>query len=468
MRVVSVSSSSAALGVMGMKISNARIRFRFGFKRALSVVAFKQDNDKIALPIETPKNPSNSKKIEECNLQVDYSVSEAAAKLENIYNLSPTTDDLARRRKVRNPAKKVKRLSLDKRIELKRNKEQNVDGILIQRKNPKDENEKIKNLVREYRFPIASTRLDWVKTKMPPVLSSSEHDWLCKLMQPMKAIHKVQQDLLKKNGKHPTDHELAHVMNMNVTQLKTQLHVGQSARNKLIKHNLRLVLFAIKKYFKDLVDGANLEDLCQAGVQGLIRAVDRFESKRGSLSTYSVIWIRNAIMRHLKRTNIFGIPFSLEALRLKVHRAKVDLSYELRRPPTDDEIIKKVGISPEKYHDVKRASMPVYSLHARHPVTQEEYINLITDDENNDDDKRRQAALLRLALDDVLDSLKPKESLVIRQRFGLDGKGERTLGEIAGNLNISREMVRKYEMKALMKLKHPARVDYLHRHLAAN
>lgn len=64
-----------------------------------------------------------------------------------------------------------------------------------------------------------------------------------------------------------------------------------------------------------------------------------------------------------------------------------------------------------------------------------------------------------------LDSLKPKESLVIRQRYGLDGKGDRTLGEIAGNLNISREMVRKHEVKALMKLKHPARVDYLRQHL---
>ena len=64
-----------------------------------------------------------------------------------------------------------------------------------------------------------------------------------------------------------------------------------------------------------------------------------------------------------------------------------------------------------------------------------------------------------------LDSLKPKESLVIRQRYGLDGKGDRTLGEIAGNLSISREMVRKHEVKALMKLKHPARVDYLRRYV---
>nr|AKC88731.1 sigma factor [Erodium foetidum] len=506
MGVVSVSSSAARspLG-MNIEISNARLRY----KRPL-ILAFKEDkhdkialvapHEKIPLPIETPKRQQKrrgratktSKRVKAvtaeeaspCSLQVDYS--EAAAKLENIYKLSPTTDysedeDLdgtITRSKgttdtvVRNQVKKVKRLNLDKRIELKRNKEKNVDALLIQRKkNPQDENEKIKRLVREYRFPTHSVRLDWIKTKLPPVLSSSEHAWLFKLMQPMKALQKEQDNLRKKLGKEPTHYELADTVNMNVTEVKTLLDVGRAATNKLIKHNLRLVLFVIKKYFQDLVDGPNLEDFCQAGVQGLITAIERFETKRGSkLSTYGVFWIRHTIMRHMKRTSFFAIPFSLESLKLKVMRAKTDLSFELHRSPTDGEIIKKTGISPERYHDVKRASMPVYSLHAKHPVTQEELINLISD-ENDDDggsDKQRQPALLRLALDDVLDSLKPKESLVIRQRFGLDGKGKRSLGEIAGNLNMSREMVRKYEMKALMKLKHPTRLDYLRGYLVLN
>nr|AKC88734.1 sigma factor [Erodium texanum] len=509
MGVVSV-SSSVARSPLGLHIEISNARFRY--KRSL-IVAFKEDKhdkialvappDKIPLPIEAPKRQQkrrgrtaktskrakavSAEEAPPCNLEVDYS--EAAAKLENIYKLSPTTDyskdedldDMTRRRLetrddcesekgttdtvVRSRVKKVKRLDLDKRIELKRNKEKNVDTLLIHRKkDPEDENEKIKKLVSEYSNPHP-VRLDWIKTKMPPVLSSSEHAWLFKLMQPMKALQKEKEKLKKELGQEPTECKLAEAMNMKLTEVKTLLDVGRAATNKLIKHNLRLVLFVIKKYFRDLVDGPNMEDFCQAGVQGLIKAIERFEMKRGSkLSTYAVYWIRNAIMRHMKRMSFYDIPFSLESLRLKVMRAKIDLSYELHRSPTDDEIIKKVGISPERYYEVKRVSMPVSSLHARHPVTQEELINLISDEDDDDDDrrdKRRQPALLRLALDDVLDSLKPKESLVIRQRFGLDGKGQRTLGEIAGNLNISREMVRKYEMKALMKLKHPARLDYL-------
>ncbi|GFY84102.1 sigma factor E [Actinidia rufa] len=123
-------------------------------------------------------------------------------------------------------------------------------------------------------------------------------------------------------------------------------------------------------------------------------------------------------------------------VRVEIQRAKLELLFELQRLPTEKEITKKVGISPKRYHDVMRADI-----------------------DGVGGDKRRQPALLRLALDDVLDSLKPKESLVIRQRYGLDGRGDRTLGEIAGNLNISREMVRKHEVKALMKLRHPVRVD---------
>ncbi|KAI4324985.1 hypothetical protein MLD38_030423 [Melastoma candidum] len=112
-----------------------------------------------------------------------------------------------------------------------------------------------------------------------------------------------------------------------------------------------------------------------------------------------------------------------------------------------------------------KASRPVYSLNSRHTVTREEFIDGIADVNGISEDNRRQPALLRLALDDVLDSLKPKESLVIRQRYGLDGKGDRTLNEIASNLDVSREMVRKHEVKALMKLKHSTRVDYLRRHV---
>ncbi|KAJ1394586.1 Winged helix-like DNA-binding domain superfamily [Sesbania bispinosa] len=272
---------------------------------------------------------------------------------------------------------------------------------------------------------------------------------------------------LQEEGEEPTDGELADATKMSVVQVRKAIEVGQAARNKLIKHNLRLVLFVINKYFQYFASGPRFQDLCQAGVKGLITAIDRFEpDRRFQLSTYSLFWIRHAIIYSITLSSFTRVPFGLEKIKVDIQRAKLELTFELQRSPTEEEIVERVGISHQRYHEVVKASKPVLSLYSRHVTTQEEFINGITDVDGVNVDNRRQLAIVRLALDDVLDSLKPKESLVIRQRYGLDGKGDRTLGEIAGNLNISRETVRKHEIKALMKLKHPARLDYLRRYVA--
>ncbi|XP_057480245.1 RNA polymerase sigma factor sigE, chloroplastic/mitochondrial-like [Actinidia eriantha] len=428
-----------------------------------------------------------------CTLEVDYN--EAAAKLENIYKLSPITDpsgveDIVRvvrrgrRRRgrtgeledkeeneignnvVRNRWKTPKRLSLDKRIALRNSKDGEVVSSIQKSKDSEIELERINKLVREYSVSTDLVSLDWKKMKIPAVLPSSEHTWLFKLMQPMKALLEVKENLQQGLGQEPTEGELAEATSMTVVQVRKHLEVGQAARNKLIKHNLRLVLFVMNKYFQEFANGPRFQDLCQAGVKGLITAIDRFEPKRRfRLSTYSLFWIRHTIIRSMTLSSFMRVPFGLESVRVEIQRAKLELLFELQRLPTEKEITKKVGISPKRYHDVMRAVKSVSSLHAKHTTTQEEFINGITDIDGVGGDKRRQPALLRLALDDVLDSLKPKESLVIRQRYGLDGRGDRTLGEIAGNLNISREMVRKHEVKALMKLRYPVRVDYLRRYV---
>ncbi|KAI4330925.1 hypothetical protein MLD38_029162 [Melastoma candidum] len=408
-------------------------------------------------------------------LELDYA--DAAAKLEDIFKLAPATDvgsedegvvkDLMNGKKVvRSRRKGSRRLSLDKRISLKKNKAEEVVSSVPKMKNDEDEEEKINRLVRDYSASTDLVSLDWKKMKIPPVLPSSEHMWLFKLMQPMKAILEAKDTLQKDLDREPNEAELADAVNMSVAELRKKLEIGHAARNKLIKHNLRLVLFVINKYFQDFANSPKFQDLCQAGVKGLITAIDRFEpTRRFRLSTYGLFWIRHAIVRSMTVSSFTRVSFGLESVRHEIHRAKLELLYELERMPTEEEIIKKAGISPERYREVMRASRPVYSLNSRHSVTQEEFIDGIADVDGVSGDNRRQPALLRLALDDVLDSLKPKESLVIRQRYGLDGKGDRTLSEIAGNLDISREMVRKHEVKALMKLKHPTRVDYLRRHV---
>ncbi|KAL0382417.1 UNVERIFIED_CONTAM: RNA polymerase sigma factor sigE, chloroplastic/mitochondrial [Sesamum calycinum] len=447
MGVVTV-SSSAARTPLGL---DARYLTRVSLYRRQVILSFKNDkNKKIALiaPRESVALPLEAKKKRRRDL--DYN--EAAAKLEYIYKRSPAT--AVSLEEVKDQRVKRRR-SLRKRTgEAEEAEKKTADNVKRkQRKN--DEDEKIDRLVRDYSASTDLVSLDWKKMKIPPVLPSTEHACF-KLMQPMKAILQVKVNLQNDLGREVTDDELAEATKTNAVQLRKQLEVGRAARNKLIKHNLRLVLFVMNKYFQDFSNGPRFQDLCQAGVKGLITAIDRFEPKRKfRLSTYSLFWIRHAIIRSMTLSSFTKVSFGLESVRVEIQKAKLELLFELQRLPTDEEIVDRVGISPERYHEVMRVSKPISSLHARHAVTQEEFINGISDVDDVEGDKRRQPALLRLALDDVLDSLKPKESLVIRQRYGLDGKGDRTLGEIAGNLNISREMVRKHEVKALMKLKHP-------------
>ncbi|XP_061348103.1 RNA polymerase sigma factor sigE, chloroplastic/mitochondrial [Gastrolobium bilobum] len=513
MGVVTVSSSAARTPLgLNSKFSS----FRPALKRPLAV-AFKGDKpndtalvatqEKFHMSVDTAKTQKKrigkanklpkrvravfTEEVSPSSLNVDYN--EAAAILENIYKLSPASDtcdaeyidskikrvsrrgkkigdddkekELKNDRVVRNQNMKAKRLSLDKRIALKKSQNGEVIIPTQKKRNVKNRIEKIEELVREYSASTDFISMDWKRMRIPQVLPSSEHAWLFKLMQPMKVLLQVKEDLQKDLAREPTEGELADATNMSIAPVKKAIEVGRAARNKLIKHNLRLVLFVINKYFPDFASGPRFQDLCQAGVKGLITAIDRFEpNRRFRLSTYGLFWIRHAIVRSMTLSNFTRVPFGLESVRAEIQRAKVELRFELQRSPTEEEIIERVQISPERYHDVMKASKSILSLHSRHITTQEEFINGITDDDSVSSDNRRQPALLRLALDDVLDSLKPKESLVIRQRFGLDGKGNRTLGEIAGNLNISREMVRKHEVKAFMKLKHPARLDYLRRY----
>uniref|UniRef100_A0ACD5TZN0 Uncharacterized protein n=1 Tax=Avena sativa TaxID=4498 RepID=A0ACD5TZN0_AVESA len=321
-------------------------------------------------------------------------------------------------------------------------------------------------LLREHAVSTDMGSLDWRRMKIPPVLSAAQSARLFKIVQPMKAILEVHENLQSELEREPTDVEVAEAMNMPVQRLRRCREVGRAARNKLIKHNLRLVLYAINKYYPDMTGDERFADLCQAGANGLITAIDRFEPKRGfRISTYALFWIRHSVVRAMTLSSFTRFPFAMESERQEINRAREELAFELGRAPTDEETMKKVGLSPARYRDVVRMTRPTYSLHSRNRVTQEELINEVTDGDAIGVDTHKHNRLLRLAIDDLLDSLKPKESVVIRQRFGLDGRGRRTLSEIAGNLRISREMVRKYELKALMKLKHPTRVDYLRRYM---
>uniref|UniRef100_A0A5B7BES8 RNA polymerase sigma-70 region 2 domain-containing protein n=1 Tax=Davidia involucrata TaxID=16924 RepID=A0A5B7BES8_DAVIN len=365
MGVVSV-SSSASRTPLGL---SARFSsYQAPLKRPL-ILAFKIDKTKnttlvtphepISLPIETPKENQKrlrratkpSKRVKAVStdeasastLELDYN--EAAAKLENIYKLSPTSyvsdaedidhamrrgrqqrkkieegDDKAKRKSndvVRNRRKRARRLTLNKRITLRKCKEGEVSASIRKREHTEVEDERTNKLVREYSISTDVVSLDWKKTKIPPVLPSSEHAWLFKLIQSMKVLLQVKENLQQDLGREPTDGELAEATNMSVVQVRKHMEVGRSARNKLIKHNFRLVLFVINKYFQEFASGPKFQDLCQAGAKGLIIAIDRFQPKRRfRLSTYGPFWIRHGIMRSMTTSSFTRVSFGLESVCL--------------------------------------------------------------------------------------------------------------------------------------------------------
>uniref|UniRef100_A0A0E0DV11 RNA polymerase sigma-70 domain-containing protein n=1 Tax=Oryza meridionalis TaxID=40149 RepID=A0A0E0DV11_9ORYZ len=427
----------------------------------------KQGTAKLPPPQPTTASRTAAADAERERERTDYN--EVAAALESIYKLSPAVveekdadeeDDKSKQTKrkrkgrvgrsrnatvtVRSSRRRRRgqRMDLGKRVEMRRREEEEGGGGAGKVEDEERGFEEM--LLREHAVSTDMGSLDWKRMKIPPVLTSAQSIRLFRIMQPMKSILEVKENLENEVQSEPNDAQLAEAMHMSVLQMRRHLEVGRAARNKLIKHNLRLVLYTINKYYPDMSNDERFDDICQAGANGLITAIDRFEPKRGfRISTYALFWIRHSIVRAITLSNFTRFPFAMESERQEIHRAREELAFELGRAPTEEEVMKKVGLSPARYRDVVRMTRPTYSLHARNRVTQEELINEVTDD----------------------DAIGPKESVVIRQRFGLDGRGKRTLSEIAGNLNISREMVRKYELKALMKLKHPTRVEYLRRYM---
>ncbi|XP_024360985.1 RNA polymerase sigma factor sigE, chloroplastic/mitochondrial isoform X2 [Physcomitrium patens] len=235
---------------------------------------------------------------------------------------------------------------------------------------------------------------------------------------------------------------------------------------KPMKRNLRLVLSQAYKYHKDSMS-LSIQDLCQEGVIGLMQAVDKFDPGKGyRFSTYGIYWIRNSILRaQTKSGHMLRSPHNVSTHRVNIQRAKVELFSELGRQPTNDEIRKHLGITADRFRDILRTNMRTSSLHEHDRITGREKVENLVSEEDALDTLAGGTSMVQYGLDDVLDSLRPKENLVLRQRFGLDGKGQRSLSEVGLILNLSREMVRRYELRGILKLQHPTRVEYLRNYL---
>ncbi len=297
-----------------------------------------------------------------------------------------------------------------------------------------------------------------------PLLSADEEIELAQKMEAGSvAVEKI--PLLKERLKETEDAQEKEEIQAEIKALQLEADRGSNAKKRLAEANLRLVVSIAKRY---VGRGMLFLDLIQEGNLGLIKAVEKFDYRKGyKFSTYATWWIRQAITRAIAdQARTIRIPVHMVETINKLIRVSRQLLQELGREPTPEEIAEEMKMPVERVREILKISQEPVSLET--PIGEEEDSHLgdfIKDDNVPVPADAAAFTLLKEQLEEVLGTLTEREQKVLTLRFGLEDGRARTLEEVGKEFNVTRERIRQIEAKALRKLRHPSRSrklkDYL-------
>jgi RNA polymerase primary sigma factor len=302
-------------------------------------------------------------------------------------------------------------------------------------------------------FPANETSVTWVDKH---IRAKRKHS---------SALGKLKDDILRSQKRLSIIEQEAHLSIAEIKEINRQMSIGEAksrrAKKEMVEANLRLVISIAKKYTNR---GLQFLDLIQEGNIGLMKAVDKFEYRRGyKFSTYATWWIRQAITRSIAdQARTIRIPVHMIETINKLNRISRQMLQEMGREPTPEELAVRMEMPEDKVRKVLKIAKEPISMET--PIGDDEDSHLGDFIEDTTISSPLDAATsegLKEATHNVLAGLTPREAKVLRMRFGIDMNTDHTLEEVGKQFDVTRERIRQIEAKALRKLRHPSRSDQL-------